>query len=162
IRERAVASLVKLHLPRPAGVGAALAKVSELMSGMSGQGLGVVVEPDVAGGSAGGGTVGGRGGRPGRGSRRAGGCGRRRSRGRGGVPELLTVVREDRDFAKRFEATRALRKVGDPTVAESFVELLNINNDSVRLELMATLGSFRYRGAVPELTRIVEQATKTD
>jgi len=40
--------------------------------------------------------------------------------------------------------------------------MLNINGDSVRNELMATLGSMRDHGAVPELTRIVEQAKPTD
>ena len=37
-----------------------------------------------------------------------------------------------------------------------------MNSDAVRNELIETLGFMRYRGAVPDLTRIVEQAKKTD
>jgi HEAT repeat protein len=40
--------------------------------------------------------------------------------------------------------------------------LLNINADAVRNELIATLGSLRYRPAVPELMRIVDQSPRPD
>jgi HEAT repeat protein len=83
-------------------------------------------------------------------------------RGQAAVPDLARVVREDRDDGLRFDAVRALRKIGDASIAGDLVALLNLNDDTVRNELMSTLGSMRHRGAVPELTRIVEQATRTD
>ena len=70
-------------------------------------------------------------------------------RARPAVPDLLEVVREDRDDTLRFDGVRALRKIGDGSIAAQLVPLLNINTDSVRNELMATLGSMRYHGAVP-------------
>jgi HEAT repeat protein len=72
------------------------------------------------------------------------------------------VVREDRDDGLRFDGVRALRKIGDASVAGELLALLNINNDDVRHELIAKLGAMRYGGAVAELTRIVESEKKTD
>src|SRR5204863_7985072 len=83
-------------------------------------------------------------------------------RARAAVPDLLQVVREDRDDGLRFDGVRAIRKIDDRAIAPELVALLNINSNDVRHELMATLGSMRFRGAVPDLTRIVEQAPKTD
>jgi len=57
---------------------------------------------------------------------------------------------------------RALRKIADASIAADLLPLLNINSNAVRNELIATLGSMRYAAAVPELTRIVEQAKPTD
>jgi HEAT repeat protein len=57
---------------------------------------------------------------------------------------------------------RALRKINDPSAAGGLLSLLNINNDEVRDEIIATLGSMRYGAAVPELTRIVEQSKVAD
>jgi HEAT repeat protein len=78
------------------------------------------------------------------------------------VPDLLQIVREDRDDGLRFEGVRALRKIGDASIAGELLALLNINADAVRNEMIATLGTMRYRAAVPELTRIVEQSKRTD
>jgi HEAT repeat protein len=78
------------------------------------------------------------------------------------VPDLLQIVREDRDDGLRFEAVRALRKINDPSAGGELLSLLNINSDAVRDELIATLGSMRYGAAVPELTRIVEQSKVAD
>src|SRR5207249_554720 len=83
-------------------------------------------------------------------------------RAKAAVPDLLQVVREDRDAGLRFEGVRALWKIADVSAARELVALLNINDDPVRNELIVTLGSLRDRGAVPELTRIVEQSNRTD
>jgi HEAT repeat protein len=78
------------------------------------------------------------------------------------VPDLLRVVREDRDDGLRLDGVRALRKIGDTSIAPDLAALLNINADAVRNDLIATLGAMKYAGAVPELTRIVEQTRRTD
>jgi HEAT repeat protein len=83
-------------------------------------------------------------------------------RGSVAVPDLLQIVREDRDDGLRFEGVRALRKINDPSTAPELTALLNINADTVRNELITTIGLMHYRGAVADLTRIVDQARKTD
>jgi HEAT repeat protein len=77
--------------------------------------------------------------------------------GEAAIPELLVAVGQDRDPEVRFEAVRALRKIGNPSVGDRLLPMLNLNMDKVRNELITTLGSLKYRGAVPELTRIFEQ-----
>src|SRR5262249_6385728 len=53
-------------------------------------------------------------------------------------------------------------KIGDASVAPELTALLNINTDAVRNELITTVGLMRYQGAIPELTRVVDQSRKTD
>jgi HEAT repeat protein len=52
---------------------------------------------------------------------------------------------------------RALRKIGNPSVGDRLVPMLNLNIDKVRNEIITTLGSLKYHEAVPELTRMFEQ-----
>jgi HEAT repeat protein len=162
IRSRAVTALVKLHLPRTNLVDAALAKVGDLIFVGSDDDLELVVEPDVPVSEEVVATLRGRVIDPQRGIRRTAIRGLGILRAAPAVPDLLQVVREDRDDGLRFEGVRALRKIGDASVAPHFVALLNVNSDTVRNELIATLGAMRDRGAVSELTRIVEQAARTD
>jgi HEAT repeat protein len=162
IRSRAVASLVNVHLPRSTGVGAVLTRFGELINIVPDRDLEIVVEPDVPVDPAVIATLRTRIGDSERGIRRTAIRGLGILRGRAAVPDLLQVVREDRDDGLRFEGVRALRKIGDASIAPDLVALLNLNNDTVRNELITTIGSMRYRGAVAELTRIVEQAKRTD
>jgi len=161
IRARAVASLVNLHLPRTNPLGAALTRLGELMMLTPERDLDLIVDPDVPVDPAVIETLQARMSDSERGIRRTAIRGLGILKARPGVPDLLQVVREDRDDGLRFEGVRALRKIGDSSIADQLVALLNVNNDTVRNELMATLGSMRYHGAVPELTRIVEQAPRT-
>jgi len=73
------------------------------------------------------------------------------------IPELLLALNQDRDPEVRFEAVRALRKIGDPAVGDRLLPMLDLNMDRVRNEIIATLGSLKYRGAVSELSRVFEQ-----
>lgn len=162
IRARAVASLVNVHLPRSSTLDAALTKLGDLIMLTPDRDLEVMVEPDVPVDASVIATLRNRVADPEHGIRRTAIRGLGILRARAGVPELLQVAREDRDDALRFDSVRALRKIGDASIADQLVAMLNINGDSVRNELMATLGSMRDHGAVPELTRIVEQAKPTD
>ena len=159
IRSRAVASLINIHLPRENALGAALTKLGELMMLTPDRDLEMIVDPDVPVDPDVIATLRARIGDPERGIRRTAIRGLGILCARPAVPDLLQVVREDRDDGLRFDGVRALRKIADASIADQLVALLNVNSDTVRNELMATLGSMRYRGAVPELTRIVEQAT---
>jgi HEAT repeat protein len=162
IRSRAVAALVNLHLPRSTGVGAVLSRFGELINVLPDRELELVVEPDVPVDPAVVTTLRERIGDSERGIRRTAIRGLGIVRARPGVPDLLQIVREDRDDGLRFEAVRALRKIGDISIAPDLLTLLNINSDSVRNEVISTLGAMHFHGAVGELTRIVEQARKTD
>jgi HEAT repeat protein len=160
IRFRAVASLVNVHVPHAIGV--TLASLRERIPFGSNEDLYTLVEPDVAIDPVVVETLRARTGDPERGIRRTAVRGLGILRARSAVPDLLPIAREDRDDGLRFEAVRALRKIGDASVGGELLALLNVNGDAVRDELIATLGSLRYRPAVPELTRIVVQSRKVD
>jgi len=162
IRGRAVAALVNLHLSRAGGLSAALTRLGELMQLTPDRDLDLVVEPDIPIDPTVIPTLRSRVGDSERGIRRTAIRGLGILRAKEAVPDLLQIVREDRDDGLRFDGVRALRKIGDTSIANDLAALLNISSDAVRNELMATLGSMRDRGAVGELTRIVEQAKRTD
>ncbi len=162
IRARAVSSLVGMHISRVTGIGAVLTKLGELITFTPERDLDIVVEPDVPVEPVVVDTLRARLVDTERGIRRTAIRGLGILRARAAVPDLLQVAREDRDNELRFDAVRSLRKIDDRSIAPELVALLNMNGNDVRHELMATLGSMRFRGAVPELTRIVEQAPKTD
>jgi HEAT repeat protein len=162
IRSRALASLVNLHVSRAFGISAALMNFRERMIFRSDPDLETVVEPDVPVDPEVIDTLRARIADSERGIRSIAIRGLGILRARPAVPDLLQVVREDRDDGLRFEGVRALRKIGDASIAEELLGLLNINNDDVRHELIATLGSMRYVGARAELTRIVDSEKKTD
>ena len=162
IRGRAVASLVNLHVPRAIGIDATLMNLREKIISRSDRDMELLVESDVPVDPAVITTLRARVGDSERGIRRSAIRGLGILRAVPAVPDLLQVVREDRDDGLRFEAVRALRKVNDPSAGAELVSLLNLNGDSVREEIIATLGSMRFDGAVPELTRIVEQAKSAD
>jgi HEAT repeat protein len=162
IRARAVASLVNIHLPRATGLGATLTRLGELIMLAPEPDLDQIVEPDVPVDPAVIAALRARIADSEQGIRRTAIRGLGILRATPAVPDLVRLVREDRDDGLRFDGVRALRKIGDASIGDDLVALLNINNDTVRNELMATLGSMRHRGAVPELTRIVESAPRTD
>ncbi|HJZ72874.1 MAG TPA: HEAT repeat domain-containing protein [Vicinamibacterales bacterium] len=162
IRARALDALVNLHVPRALGMSSALMNFRERVIFGADRDLEIVAEPDVRVDPEVVDTLRARIGDSERGIRSTAIRGLGVLRARPAVPDLLQVVREDRDDGLRFEGVRSLRKIGDPSIAGDLLALLNINNDDVRNELIATIGSMRYGGALAELTRIVESAKKTD
>jgi HEAT repeat protein len=158
IRDRAVQALVNLHLPRPNGPTAALTKLGSLINLWSDEYSDAIVEPDVPVDPS---VVTALRARMSDSEDR---IRRHASRGLGivhadaAIPELLVAVAQDRDADVRFEAVRALRKIGDASVGERLVPTLDLNVDRVQHEIITTLGALRYRGAVADLTRVYEQA----
>jgi HEAT repeat protein len=156
IRDRAVQALVNLHLPRATGPTAALAKLGNLIN-WSDEYSDAVVEPDV----------------PvdpsvvtalqARMSDSEDKIRRHTSRGLGivragpAIPELLEAVARDRNPEVRFEAVRALRKIGDQSAGDRLLPMLDLNMDRVRNEIITTLGSLKCRSAVADLTRVFEE-----
>jgi HEAT repeat protein len=162
IRGRAVPSLVNLHVTRAFGMSAKLISLRERVIHREDRDLDTIVEPDVPIDPVVIETLRARLGDSERGIRSDAIRGLGMLRAKAAVPDLLQVVREDRDDGLRFDGVRSLRKIADTSIAGDLVALLNINNDDVRNELIATLGSMRYPGAREELTRIVESGKKTE
>ena len=162
IRDRAVDALVNIHLPRATGPTAILTKLKSFVDHRSIEHLDTIVEPDVPVDPS---VVQALRARLSDSEIRI-----RRSAARGlgilradaGIPELVAAVREDRDNDVRFEAVRALRKIGDASVGESIMPMVDFNNDKVRNEIVATVGYLRYRRAVAALTRVFEQSKPAD
>ena len=158
IRDRAIQALVNLHLPRANGPTAALVKLGNLINPWADEYSDAIVEPDIPVDPSVVTALRARVSDPEDKIRR------HASRGLGivhadaAVPELLVAVEKDRDPDVRFEAVRALRKIGDASVADRLLPILDLTVDRVRNEVITTLGSLKYRGAVPDLTRIFEQA----
>ena len=162
IRDRSVQALVTLHLPRETGAAATLMRFGRLINPWSDEFSETVIEPDVKVDA----TV-----VPALRARLHDSDTRiRRSAARGlgilrahdALPDLIGVVREDRDNQGRFEAVRALRKIRDVTVSADLMALVPKNTEKVRNEIVATVGYLRDEGAVPELTRQFQEAKPGD
>jgi HEAT repeat protein len=162
IRGRAVQALVNLHLPRSTGATAALVKLGNLINPWSDEYSDVVVDPDVPVDASVVPALQARLVDSEDAIRRDASRGLGILKGESAVPDLLVAAGQDRDSDVRFEAVRALKKIGDASVGDRLVPMLNLNLDKVRNELIATLGSLKYREAVPELTRMFEQAKAGD
>ena len=158
IRDRAVQALVNLHLPRATGPTAALVKLSNFINPWADEHADTVVEPDVPVDPSVIAALRARMTDADDRIRRNAGQGLGILRGEAAIPELLVAVGQDRDPLVRFEAVRALRKIGNPAVGSRLQPMLNLNMDKVRNEIIATLGTLKYREAVPELTRIYEES----
>ena len=162
IRERSVRALVNLHLPRATGPTAALVKLGSLIAAWSDEYSDTVVEPDVPVDPSVITALRARLSDTEDGIRRLTGRGLGILRNEAAIPELVLAAAQDRDPEVRFEAVRALRKIDNPSVGERLIPMLDLNTEKVRLELIFTLGSLKYRPAVPELTRVFEQAKPGD
>jgi len=160
IRGRAVAGIVNVYVPH--AIDLTLGTIKERLSLGTAGDLDVLVEPDVNVDPIATETLRSRLSDSDRGIRRNAIRGLGILRAKRAIPDLLQVVREDRDNGLRLDGVRALRKIGDPTVGSALVAQLNINDNDVRYELISTLAALRYRPAVPALTRIVEQSNHTD
>jgi len=162
IRDRAVHALVDLHLPRASGATAALVKFGNFINPWSDEYAETVVEPDVPVDASVVAALQARLGDTEDSIRRNAARGLGILRGSAAIPELLRTVREDRDIEVRFECVRALKKIGDASVGDRLLPGLNLDQDKVRNEIIVTLGALRYREAVPELTRVFENAKVSD
>lgn len=158
IRARAVRALVDVHLPRPAGPTAAFMKLGTLINPQLDENAEAVVEPDVPVDASVVTALRARLSDSEDGIRRNAAEGLGILRGAAGIPELLQALGQDRDPEVRFQSVRALKKIGDASVGDRLLPGLNLNIDKVRNEIIVTLGALRYKEAVPDLTRVYEDA----
>jgi HEAT repeat protein len=160
IRDRAIDAMVSMHLPRPTGFGGAvsvaLTRFRNLLDRRPEEYLDLIIEPDVPVDPTVIAALRARLSDSVTGIRRSASRGLGILRAEAAVPDLLQTAREDRDDEVRFEAVQAIRKIGIVSAGEQLLPLLNLSNDKVRNEIVATLGSLRYRRAVADLTHELE------
>jgi HEAT repeat protein len=154
IRERAIEGMTTAYLPRETGVGVTLNKVANSLNPWSDEWGEVMTEPGLTADPS---VIEALGARladtePSLRAKAARSLGI--LRGQSAIPALLVVLREDRSNDVRFEAARALRKIGDPSVGSELLKLVTYADPKVRNEVVLALGRLRYAPAVPELTRI--------
>jgi HEAT repeat protein len=154
IRERAIEGMTTAYLPRESGVVVTLNKVATFLNPWSDEWGDVMTEPGLAADPS---VIQALEARladtePSLRAKAARSLGI--LRGQTTVPALLVVLREDRSNDARFEAARALRKIGDPAVGGELLKLVTYADPKVRNEVVLALGRLRYAPAVPELTRI--------
>jgi HEAT repeat protein len=154
IRERAIEGMTTAYLPRETGVAVTLNKVATFLNPWSDEWGEVMTEPGITADPSVIQALEARLGdtEPSLRAKAARSLGI--LRGRATVPALLVVLREDRSNDARFEAARALRKIGDPSVGGELLKLVTYADPKVRNEVVLALGRLRYVPAVPELTRI--------
>ena len=159
IRERSVQALVNLHLSRPAGPTAALVKLGSLINPWSDQHAETIVEPDVPVDASVVTALRARMADSEDRIRRDASHGLGILRGEAAIPELLLAIGQDRDPLVRFEAVRALRKIGDASTGDRLCRC-STSTWTASAAGHATLGMLKYPGAVPELTRICEESNR--
>lgn len=157
VRDKAVEGLTNLYLPQESGLVVTLNRVANFFNPWSDEWADVVVEPDLPVDPAVVDAITARlqdtdGGIRAKAARSLGIL-----RGRTASGALMSALKDDQSDAVRFEAVRALRKIGDRSIAPDLVPLIPINAPKVRNEIVLTVGRLRDATAVPELTRLAEK-----
>lgn len=158
IRGKAIEGMTSAYLPRESGLVVTLNKVATIFNPWSDEWADVVVEPDLKIDP----TVvdalrqrlreDGDGGLRAKAARSLGIL-----RAHDALTDLSTAVRSDRVNDVRFEAARALRKIGDPAAGPDLEPLITYGDQRVRNEAVFSLGRLRYAPAVPALTAQYEK-----
>lgn len=156
IRERAVQGILDLYLPRESGVGATVNKVTNFLNPWSDEWADVTVEPGTSVDPDAVAALQER-------LQDSEETIRLKAarvlgviRGKSAIPALVGTLQQDRSNAVRFEAARSLRKIGDPAVSKDLMNFLSYADPKIRMECIYALGRFRFRDAVPELTRLYD------
>ncbi len=157
IRDRCIVGLINLYIPQDSGLVVTLNKVANYFNPWSDEWAEVVVEPGIKVDAS---------------SISAlrdqlqdadGGIRLKAARalgilkGKAALPALLDLLRRDEGNAIRFEAIRAVRKIGDGTAARDLSTYLTFNDNKVRNEAVYTVGRFRYREAAPEMMKLLKE-----
>jgi HEAT repeat protein len=154
IRDRAIEGMTTAYLPRESGLVVTLNKVATFFNPWSDEWGDVVIEPDLAVDPSVIQALEARLSDPEPALRAKAARSLGILRGRPTVPALLVVLKEDRSNTARFEAARALRKIGDPSTGPDLLNLVTSGDPKVRNEVVFALGRLRYAPAVPELARL--------
>jgi HEAT repeat protein len=153
IRGKAIEGMTTVYLPRESGLVVTLNKVATMFNPWSDEWADVVVEPDLQVDPTVIAALRDRlredvdGGLRAKAARSLGILSAREALG-----DLSTAARNERVNDVRFEAVRALRKIGDPSVGADLEPLIAYGDTRVRNEAVYTIGRLRYAAAVPALT----------
>ena len=154
IRGKCVDSLLDLYLPKESGLTASVGKVANLLNPWSDEWAEVVIEPGIPVDAS---VIDALKGRLGdtESDIRVKSC---RALGilkaRDALPEVAALLEKDSPNDLRFEAIRAIRKMGDPAGGKTLINYFNYSDPKVRNEAVFTVGRLRYRPALQELTRL--------
>ncbi len=154
IRESAVTGVTRLYLPRESGIGPSLTRVVNFLNPMSDEWAAVVIEPDLNVDATVVPALQARLSDPSDGIRIKAARSLGILRGRNAVPALILVMKEDRSPAVRFEAIRAIGKIGDTSAAHEVLPFTLSTDAKLRTEAALALGRLHDRAALPELTRL--------
>jgi HEAT repeat protein len=156
IREKCVDSLLDLYLPKETGLTASMSRVANLLNPWSDEWADVEIEPGIRVDASAIGALRERLGDPEDGIRikscRALGI----LKGRDALPDLTGLLENQSTNELRFEAIRAIRKIGDPGGGKALMNYLSYSDAKVRNEAVFTVGRLRYAAALSELTRLFE------
>jgi HEAT repeat protein len=158
IRESAVTGVTRLYLPRETGIGPSLTRVVNFFNPNSDEWADVVIEPDLNVDATVVPALQARLQDPHDGIRIKAARSIGILRGRAAVPMLVLVMKEDRNPSVRFEAIRALGKIGDTTAAKDVLPFTLSTESKLRTEAALTLGRLRDRASLSELTRLRRSA----
>jgi HEAT repeat protein len=154
IRDRAIEGMTTAYLPRETGLVVTLNKVATFFNPWSDEGGEVVIDTDLAVDPSVIEALEARLADPEPALRAKAARSLGILRGRPTVPALLVMLREDRSNTARFEAARALRKIGDASAGPELLNLVTYSDSKVRNEVVFALGRLRHAPAVPELARL--------
>lgn len=156
IREKCVDSLLDLYLPKETGLTASVGRVANRLNPWSDEWADVVIEPGIPVDASVIEALKERLGDTDNGIRikscRALGI----LKARAVLPEVAAVLGKDYPNDLRFEAIRAIRKMGDPAGGKALVNYFSYSDPRVRNEAVFTVGRLRYKPALAELTRLFE------
>jgi HEAT repeat protein len=159
IRERAIEGMTTAYLPRESGLVVTLNKVATFVNPWSDEWGEVVIDPDLAVDPSVVEAIEARLADPEPALRAKAARSLGILRARSTVPALVVVLKEDRSNTARFEAARAVRKIGDPSAGPELLNLVTSSDSKVRNEVVFALGRLRYAPAVPELARLYVRET---
>lgn len=81
------------------------------------------------------------------------------------VPDLVNVLLEERKKGNGWTAYHtvgALNNIGDPAAIPGLLKAIHDSKDNVQRAVIATLGSFKSKEAVPDLLKILSDPQKSD
>lgn len=154
IRDSAVTGVTRLYLPRESGIGPSLTRIANFLNPFSDEWADVVIEPDLNVDPSVVPALQARLQDPHDGIRLKAARSLGILRGRNAVPALVLVMKEDRNPTVRFEAIRAIGKIGDLSAAKDVLPFTLSTDSKLRTEAALTLGRLHDKSALPELTRL--------
>jgi HEAT repeat protein len=156
IRDRCIQSIVSLYIPKETGITVTMNKVANFFNPWSDEYAEAVVEPGIEVDPHAVTAMRDRLQDTNEGIRAKAARGLGILKANTAVPALVDTVRQDSSNSVRFEAIRSLRKISDVSAGKELIPIIASDDPKLRNEAVFTLGRFRCREAVPDLTSAYE------